>query len=295
MPEADLSLLYKKNGIRHSSFMSDYKLRPTMDGTFSVESSEYGQAMHSSSGAYEEALHKHVIPSGILEKLKRGDTAAALDIGFGIGYNSLALINAAAVLNLNKKISILGLEKDKGYLPLMKQINFGDTRDEIYHSIINSFEDRESAADFFDLKILFGDARQRVDLLNGLKFDAVFHDPYSPAKNPELWTSDFFKKICALMKPDAVLTTYSSALQIRGALDEAKFFIGKGPSVGPKREGTIASPSACIQRLDEDEFRLILADPKSAPYRDPEFDLPREIIIKNRSDEILARRLFLNS
>ena len=42
-------------------------LLTTEDGTSTLFLEEYEQAMHSMSGAYEESLLKHIIPSKILE------------------------------------------------------------------------------------------------------------------------------------------------------------------------------------------------------------------------------------
>jgi hypothetical protein len=67
-----------------------YRIIRTEDGTYTLHSTEYSQTMHSDSGAYDEALQKHVYPGKILE-LQEED-AYVLDVGFGIGYNALASI-----------------------------------------------------------------------------------------------------------------------------------------------------------------------------------------------------------
>jgi tRNA U34 5-methylaminomethyl-2-thiouridine-forming methyltransferase MnmC len=69
---------------------SGYKIIVTEDGSFSLYSEDYCQAMHSASGAYREALLKHIYPSRILDKINKD--LFILDIGFGIGYNALALL-----------------------------------------------------------------------------------------------------------------------------------------------------------------------------------------------------------
>ena len=85
----------------------------TDDGTATLFLDEYDQAMHSTSGAYEEALFKHVLPSMILDKKK--EILTVLDVGFGLGYNVLSLIDrfgsecSNSVLNIVrwKRIKIL--------------------------------------------------------------------------------------------------------------------------------------------------------------------------------------------
>ena len=70
---------------------NDYSIINTEDGTYSLYSEEYRQAMHSTSGAYQEAVLKHIYPSQILNST--GTELYVLDIGFGIGYNILALLH----------------------------------------------------------------------------------------------------------------------------------------------------------------------------------------------------------
>jgi hypothetical protein len=131
---------------------------------------------------------------------------------------------------------------------------------------------------------LYGDARETIKNLKGYRFNAVFHDPYSPAKNPELWSLDFFRELFEIMNDSGILTTYSSASQIRMALMDAGFYTGRGPSVGRKREGTIASKIKNINLLPQNEIDELKADIKSTPYRDYKLNDTREIILSRRID-----------
>lgn len=255
------------------------QLIQTSDSTLTVECPEYGQSMHSISGAYEEALLKHVYPSKILEK---GDNITVLDTGFGIGYNSLALIKAASELPRKIVITIHALEFDRRYLPFMKQIRFNDSRDRIYTEIICSLEGKSNNQKLYKINFHFGDARKSLQKFAPGKFDAVFHDPFSPSKNPELWTTDFFILTANVMKPEGILTTYSSAPQIRAAMKDAGLKIGRGPSVGPKREGTIAGLEKVPCMIQEKEILEIIKKPSSAPYRDPHLNCSREDILAER-------------
>jgi chorismate dehydratase len=263
---------------------SDYLLI-TDDGTSTLFLEEYNQAMHSISGAYEESLLKHVIPSGILNY----DNAElnVLDIGFGLGYNVLALINEFINKKNKSRLNIISLEKEKYFFRFMKDVKFNDQRDNIYNFIKEVYDSGCAAYNEINLKVLFGDARVTVDMLKGEKFNAIFHDPFSPSKNPELWSVDFFCRIKDIMSEDAILTTYSSADHIRRAMIEAQLYVGIGPAVGKKREGTIAAINKNIIEIDDVEFnKRIIENIKSVPYRDPNLDLSREKILKNRLIEI---------
>jgi hypothetical protein len=94
------------------------------------------------------------------------------------------------------------------------------------------------------------------------------------------------------MSEDSVLTTYSSADHIRRAMIEAQLYVGIGPSVGKKREGTIAAIMKNIIEIDDERKKKIIENIKSIPYRDPNLDLSREKILENRLIEIAQIRKF---
>lgn len=260
----------------------------TGDGSATLFLDEYDQAMHSTSGAYEEAMLKHVLPSRILEKKK--NSLRVMDIGFGLGYNVLALIDRFSLVGTNSVLNIISVEKDKSFSGYMDSVRFNDRRDHIYEKIKKAYSDGSVEFENFTLQILFGDARDSLHKISGLKFDAVFQDPFSPAKNPELWTVEYFRLLSGLMNEDAILTTYSSAGHIRMAMIEAGFIVGKGPSVGQKREGTLAALTDVITILDCERMLEIRENPKSEPYRDTGLNLTRDMIIENRLESIRRKK-----
>lgn len=256
----------------------------TDDGSTTLFIKEYDQAMHSRSGAYEESLLKHINPSGVLKK--RDTPVNVLDIGFGLGYNILALVTEFIEKKRNNILNIISLEKERTFSPFMESISFNDSRDMYYTLVKKAYTSGEANEKNINISVKFGDARNIIKNLDREKFDAVFQDPFSPSKNPELWSLDYFKIIYRIMKQNGVMTTYSSAFQVRRALIEAGFHIGKGPSVGQKREGTIASPSPLDNELSSEEISFILNEMKSQPYRDSDLSSEREIILQRRLDEI---------
>jgi tRNA U34 5-methylaminomethyl-2-thiouridine-forming methyltransferase MnmC len=265
-----------------------YRILKTDDGTDSLFSDEYGQAMHSTSGAYQESVLKHVHPSGILDKPEK--ELFVLEIGFGIGYNALALIYEFIQKKSDQQIHIVSLEKDFSFLPLMDGIRFNDERDIIYRDIRKCVSQGEIITGRYSIKIISGDARDSLRSLNNHLFDTVFHDPYSPSKNPELWTVDFFKEVNKVMKENTVLTTYSSAVQIRMALLEAGFNIAIGPSVGKKKEGTLASPGYLNSQLSDIFITELKSNYKSTPYTDSGLKDERDVILNRRIEMMKNRR-----
>jgi chorismate dehydratase len=259
-------------------------LLTTDDGSSTLFLEEYEQAMHSMSGAYEESLLKHIIPSKIL--LNKDAGLKVLDIGFGLGYNVLALMNEFINSQKSVKLDIISLEKDKYFSEFMMNLKFNDSRDIIYGFIREVYISGEGNYHGINLKILFGDARDTLQQLTGIKFHAVFQDPFSPSKNPELWTVDYFRLIKDLLENSGIITTYSSADQIRRAMIEAGLRIGRGPSVGKKREGTLASASDMITEINANEITELLKNIKSTSYKDPCLNFTRETILENRIIEM---------
>ncbi len=255
----------------------------TGDGTYTIYSEIFSEAMHSDSGAYEEALLKHVRPSCVFGDNKL--SVRVLDVGFGMGYNTLALIHEASVINRNIKIEAVCLEYDNSYFDILSRLKFEDDRDEIYSKILEAFSIGEYKSEMLNIRLIFGDARKNIKSISG-EFDAVFHDPFSPVKNPELWTVEFFQEEFRLLSSDGIITTYSSSTKIRRAMIEAGLIVGRGPSVGRKKEGTLAGKKGFSTMLGSDEIQKIMNNPEAQPYRDPGFTLTREEIAERRIPDI---------
>ena len=190
----------------------------TADGTVTLRSVEYDECYHSKSGALQESKLKYAIPC----KVKKG--TKVLDIGFGLGFN--------VATALEKGANVISLEKDKTLLKEIQSLNFPAKSYSLVKQVANGKISPR-------LKIIIGNATKTIKTLNQ-KFDAVFHDPFSPPKNPELWTEEFFKDIKKLMKPTAILATYSCARITRDNLKKAGFIVQDGPIVGRRSPSTLA-------------------------------------------------------
>lgn len=201
----------------------------TKDGSMTYHNEECDECYHSKTGAIEESFKKFAE----LSNLKPG--AVVLDICFGIGYNSLAAIH------LCKPIKIIALENDQKIIDKIQEVEVADELKEDYEYIKKASLESEfkSGDGEVQIKLLMGDARETVKQVTE-KVDAVFLDPFSPKKCPELWTEEFFKDIFDVMKDNAILTTYSCARVVRDNLEKAGFTVKDGPSVGRRSPSTIA-------------------------------------------------------
>jgi len=267
-----------------------YNIVETEDGSFSLYSKEFDQLMHAREGAYTEALSKHVFPSKIL--CSKDKVINILDIGFGAGYNPLALIMQTRDKKF-EEINIFSLEFSKDSYSSLAKIYFNDEKDKYFDKIKQGFLNNNISFENVNITFMFGDARESIRNLSERKiyFDAVFHDPFSPAKNSELWTVDLFKVIGNIKKDNTYLTTYSSALQIRRGMIEAGFYIGDLVCDDLPKTGTIASKTPFEGSFDNIKNDEIFKEILSVPYRDKDLSLSREEISENR---ILERRKLKN-
>jgi tRNA U34 5-methylaminomethyl-2-thiouridine-forming methyltransferase MnmC len=208
----------------------------TKDKSITFYSKKYKETYHSVSGAEEEAVKKFVEPSNIKKLAKNKKQIKILDVCFGIGYNSAAAIDAIKAANPKCKILIIGLENDR---KILKKINKINSSFKSYNHIKQASEKLKFKEKNIEIKILLGDAREKIKTIKR-KFDAVFLDPFSPKKCPELWTEEFFKKINKLMKKGSILTTYSCAKIVRKNLAKTGFKVKDGPIIGRRAPSTIA-------------------------------------------------------
>ena len=96
--------------------------------------------------------------------------------------------------------------------------------------------------------IILGDARETLTNWPH-KADAWFLDGFSPAKNPELWSSEILTQVGSHTAPNGSFATYTAAGHVRRALADAGFIVERRKGHGNKRHmssGTL-SPSLKVQ------------------------------------------------
>ncbi len=193
------------------------------DGTNTLYSKEFDEPYHSTKdGALHESLEKYVKPSFALKKEKRQLTI--LDICFGLGYNTFATLFYIKKQKLSTKIHILSPEFDEGLVRSLDTFDYPPEFEDIKHIIKAISQDLYYEDEQFKIEILLGDARKSIPQIKE-KIDIVYQDAFSPAHNPLLWTTEYFKNVRAICKEDALLTTYSTAAAIRLGLYENDFLI----------------------------------------------------------------------
>ncbi len=260
-----------KNNLKHIT---------TNDGSHTFHSEEYDEAYHSRSGALNEAFKKFATPCRIARLAKSG-RVRILDVGFGLGYNALAALHTARKANRDCIVEIVSFEKEVISRAQLDAVPIPDDCAGDYDIIKNVAEALRYSAGGITIEILPGDARQSIQSLR-TQFDAVFHDPFSVRKNPELWTVQFFARLFDRMTDSAIFATYSAATPVRSGLLEAGFAIGAGPGDVMKKGGTLATKRGDITPLSEKDTRRIENSPERMPFYDPARNFSRDEIIDYR-------------
>ncbi|MEG3224065.1 MAG: hypothetical protein BME94_00715 [Methanobacteriales archaeon Met13] len=269
----------------------------TGDGSYTFHSQKVDgnrENMHSTHGAVEEARKKFAHPARLMGPKK----VRVLDICSGLGYNAAAALekilathpasNPQIELDL-VEISIptlaAGLLMDPP-LPTHSLIRRA-VEDHLIKEGILKFHREEELPHNLVINVHCQDAR-RVKLKGS--YQAVFLDPFSPAKSPELYSVEFLSYLAKLLAPEGMILTYTSAAPVRTALLEAGLEVGEGPRVG-RKGGTIASPSLeGLKPLTNGDERMIALSDAGVPYRDPLLDdLPLNILKRRREEREKVR------
>ncbi|MDX1672116.1 MAG: tRNA (5-methylaminomethyl-2-thiouridine)(34)-methyltransferase MnmD [Balneolaceae bacterium] len=239
-------------------------LKITADGSHTLYSRRYHQTYHSPSGAVTESRHVFFEKSGLLDRLKTDQPLTLFETGFGTGLNFLLLLDYYQQFNCSSEIRYHSVEANPISATQVQKLNYAD---QIQHS--DTFD---HLVDLFE-KLKGGD--NQFHPLPGVKLqlyvgyfddydpdetvvDMVFHDPFSPEVNPELWTETVFAKLRAMSRPTAMLTTYCAASGARAAMAAAGWKVAREEGAPGKREMTLASPDAGrlgdLERVNEERL-----------------------------------------
>ncbi len=231
-----------------SGELGEYQIIETEDGSKTLHSEAFNEACHSLSGAVEETLYNYVKGCKIAEKLSVGNLLC-FEVGFGLGTGYKTTVEYLSQLNLDNKLTFVSTELDPKLVEFAKNEN--PISVDIPYPDFNSLKYRETPLAHFygelngnKLIVLIGDARETVKKASteGLlsEIGAIYQDPFSPKKNPTLWTVEWFEDLAKLSSKEVILSTYSSSNSIRKSMIKAGFRVHNRKGFGTKRTATIA-------------------------------------------------------
>jgi tRNA U34 5-methylaminomethyl-2-thiouridine-forming methyltransferase MnmC len=283
-----------KNARKNAALDFRKFLVKTDDGSYTLNSNSRNgnsETMHTYHGAITESLEKFVKPARLEGKGK----VRVLDICSGLGYNAASCIE---FLDDETEIEIDMVEISKETVAASLLIENPVESYEIIKMVIEEklFEEeiigfkfhKSEIPDRINISIYLNDARDVVKGFEGKnRYDAVFLDPFSPSKCPELYTLEFFLKLKNLLQDDGIILTYTSAAPVRSAMIIAGLHVGEGPKFGRKSGGTVAAKKFEIieKSLSCNDERMVALSDAGIPFRDPQLNESSDEIINMRETE----------
>lgn len=268
--------------------INTFEIQKTDDGSITFISSEFGESFHTKYGAKNEAEITYVQGCQLLEKAKNQPSFKILDICYGLGYNTAQALSCIWSINPNCQIQIMALELDER-VPLQAIDNqlLNSWQPLIIDLLTKLATKKTISRQNLQAELLIEDARISIQKLAALNFqaDAIFLDPFSPPKCPQLWTVEFLNLVAKCLNKTGIIATYSCSASIRYALQLAQLNIGQNKSIGRRSPGTLASfSSKYIVPLSLIEIEH-LKTRAAIPYRDPNLHDSTEIIKERREKE----------
>jgi tRNA U34 5-methylaminomethyl-2-thiouridine-forming methyltransferase MnmC len=268
--------------------MPDWTPQLTDDGSFTFFSDEFGEAFHSRQGAKQEAFLKFAQATNLLEKANQSQICL-LDVCYGLGYNTAAALETIWSANPKCFVEAYGLELDATVPQAAVGPLLINSWSELVQTILRTLADQhQCSTPQLQAKLLIGDARQTIQSLHqaGIQADAIFFDPFSPRRCPQLWTVEFFQQVARCLAPTGKLATYSRSASVRAAMQAAGLQIGTIPLNDAHlphewSQGTVASFAAetltPLSLMEQEHLHTRAA----IPYRDP--------LLSDTAEKILER------
>lgn len=245
--------------------LKNYKPILTDDGSQTLFSHRYQEACHSTHGATEETRLHYIQGCRVSDFIRSHQAINILEVGFGTGIGLKETLHATKGLG---EVFYLSFEIDPELVEYsLEDFNWKTT--ERFGSSSDYLVELPNA----QIIILIGDARKRIlDLKENLakKFDVIYQDAFSPRRNADLWTKQWFEQLALISQPHVIMSTYSASSSIRKAMLAAGWSLKAGEKFGPKRTSTRADLSGesdieIIERLNRSPA-IILDDNNYQEY-----------------------------
>jgi len=206
----------------------------THDGSNTIHIEEWDECYHSKHGAIQEAYHVF-IQNGLLTF--NNQPISILEIGFGTGLN--AFITYLESKKSNQKIDYYGVEAYPISANEILQMNFvselnAAAESEVFKRMHEcDWEIINQISPLFSLtkrKQFF----EQID--DEDKFDLIYFDAFGYRVQPDLWSTEIFRKMYKSLKSKGTLVTYAARGVVKRSLIEVGFKVEKLPGPPGKRE-----------------------------------------------------------
>ncbi len=233
----------------------------TDDGSLTIRHSGIGEEYHSKQGALSESQILYLERSGfnaVLKSEKLGPKVSelrVLDVGLGLGYNALSTISAWLSNPAKTNLGLTSLEINPDLIEALahQQGPWMQDWSDLWLRVAGSLEKVDGRNWRADIshpldsnlscvwRVTIGDASEQM-ALDGQSFDYIWQDPFSPKKNPEMWSESWFKSLLTYSHGSTRLMTYSVARSVRDNLEASGWVWEKITAAGSKKHWLTAVP-----------------------------------------------------
>ena len=206
----------------------------TLDGSTTIQLTEWNECYHSKHGAIQEAQHVF-IKNGL--SLFENKHVSILEIGFGTGLN--AFITLLEAKKMQQTIDYVGVEAypisaaevlDMNYVVELDATNESLIFDAIHQSnweekvVLNANFTLTKRKQFFE------------EIEDENKFDLIYFDAFGYRVQPELWSTEIFRRMFNALKVNGILVTYAARGVVKRSMIEVGFTVEKLAGPPGKRE-----------------------------------------------------------
>jgi tRNA U34 5-methylaminomethyl-2-thiouridine-forming methyltransferase MnmC len=221
----------------------DYELVQLRNGNFSMRSRHYGETLHPGVGPAAEGEALYVRQLRLRERIATEAAPFIIwDVGLGAAANAISVwraVGPAAQLHMISFDSTL--EPLKFALANTRELNYLDGFETPVEELCTTVS-AELGNGRWEVRVAdFPKLINGPEAENLPKPHAILYDPFSPARNPEMWTQLLFARMFQLLGPRCSLATFSRSTMIRASLLLAGLYVGAGYATGEKEETTIAA------------------------------------------------------
>jgi tRNA U34 5-methylaminomethyl-2-thiouridine-forming methyltransferase MnmC len=212
------------------------ELITTSDGSHSLYVAELNENYHSTHGALQESLHVFITHG--LDYRPDLSSVRILEVGLGTGLNALLTVRAA--VDAGKAIDYVAVEAFPLPDAITSRLNYpallGDPRASEWFESIHSAPWHQQTDIAGNFKLTKLQSKLQDVTLQGNFFDVVYFDAFAPQKQPEMWTTDVFKKVYDAVNEGGCLVTYCAKGQVKRDLRSVGFQVESLPGPKGKRE-----------------------------------------------------------
>jgi queuine tRNA-ribosyltransferase len=221
----------------------------TRSGEPAMRDRTTGEVMHPVIGPRIESHQLYVLPSRLRERLLESDDdpLVLLDVGLGAGSNAVAALELAlSAPRAHRPLRIVSFDRSVAALEQALKPEFAGAfgfTGRLEHAARTLLASGHYVGEQVSWKLALGSLPETLAEVAPRGADIVYWDPFSPAKNPDLWTVAAFTELHARCREGATFFTYSAATATRSALLLAGFAVGEGEATGAGKRTTQAALS----------------------------------------------------